>query len=282
MTRKLDTLIEGLVFPEAPRWHAGRLWFSDMHAHRVMTVDAEGRSKEIVEVPNRPSGLGFLDDGSLLIVSMTDRRLLRLRNGVLETAADLTTLFAGEANDMVVDARGRAYIGNFGFDFAAGEAPQPTNLVLVSENGEARSVADDLFFPNGSVITPDGDTLIVAETYRQQLTAFSILPDGSLSDRRVFAELGGLSPDGICLDAEGGVWVSSFQTDEYVRVREAGKITERIPVPGRRAVACMLGGADRRTLFMLSAETTIEELRQGRSVGRIEVTQVEVPGAGLP
>jgi sugar lactone lactonase YvrE len=273
---------EGIIFPEGPRWHAGKLWFSDIHGARVMTVDPEGRLAPVVDVPTRPSGLGFDPGGRLLIVSMRDRRLLRLENGRLDTVADMSGLMPGDANDMVVDGHGRAFIGNFGYDLFAGAEPRPTCLVVVDADGRARVVADELAFPNGTVITPDGKTLIVAESFGNLLTAFNVKPDGSLSGRRFFAHLGDRTPDGICLDAEGAVWVSCFGQDEFIRVWEGGDIAARVAVPGRRAVACMLGGEDRRTLFLLTAETTLEDLSQGKSKGRIETAHVDVPGAGFP
>jgi sugar lactone lactonase YvrE len=273
---------EGIIFPEGPRWHAGKLWFSDMYGARVMTVDPKGHVAPVVDVPTRPSGLGFDPRGRLLIVSMRDRRLLRFENGELDTVADMSGLMPGDANDMVVDGQGRAFIGNFGYDLFAGAEPRPTCLVVVDVDGRARSVADELAFPNGTVITPDGKTLIVAESFGNVLTAFNVKPDGSLSGRRFFAHLGDRTPDGICLDAEGAVWVSCFGQDEFIRVWEGGDIAARVAVPGRRAVACMLGGEDRRTLFLLTAETTLEELSQGKSKGRIETARVDVPGAGYP
>jgi sugar lactone lactonase YvrE len=278
-----ETILEGIVFPEGPRWHDGDLWFSDMHAHRVMKMSPQGRAEVVVEVPTRPSGLGFDGQGRLLVVSMTDRKLLRFDDGRKTELADLSPFCGGDANDMVVDGHGRAYVGNFGFDlFAGGGEPRPTNLVLVLADGSARVVASDLVFPNGTVITPDGRTLIVAESFASRLTAFDVADDGSLSGRRIFAALGERTPDGICLDAEGAVWVSCFGQDEFVRVLDGGEITHRIPVSGRRAVACMLGGADRRTLYLLTAETSVEELAEGKSKGRIETARVEVPGAGWP
>jgi sugar lactone lactonase YvrE len=208
--------------------------------------------------------------------------LLRFENGRLDTVAEMSGLMPGDANDMVVDGQGRAFIGNFGYDLFAGAEPRPTCLVAVEADGRARIVADELAFPNGAVITPDGKTLIVAESFGNLLTAFNVKPDGSLSGRRFFAHLGDRTPDGICLDAEGAVWVSCFGQDEFIRVWEGGDIAARVAVPGRRAVACMLGGEDRRTIFLLTAETTLEELSQGKSKGRIETARVDVPGAGYP
>jgi sugar lactone lactonase YvrE len=275
-------LLEGIVFPEGPRWREGRLYFSDIHAAKVIAVDMRGKSETIADVPERPSGLGFLPDGRLLVVSMRDRKLLRVDHDGLATVADLSRYAAGDANDMVVDAFGRAYIGNFGFDLFAGAEPRPACLVMVEPGGRVRVVAEDLQFPNGAVISPDGKTLILAETFAGRLTAFDVAEDGTLSRRRVFAALGERQPDGICLDAEGAVWASCFGQDEFLRVREGGEIVGRVALTGRRAVACMLGGPDKKTLFCLTAETTVEDLAQGKSVGRIETVAVDVAGAGFP
>lgn len=280
-----QVVLDGLVFPEGPRWHDGKLWFSDMHALRVLSLAPDGDLTVIAEVPNRPSGLGFTPDGRLLIVSMLDHALLRMDLGQLprfHTVANITDFVGGATNDMVVDAAGRAYIGNFGFDYEGGGRFATAGVVLVNPDGTARVVADDLMFPNGAVITPDGGTYVVAETFGRRLTAFDVAQDGSLSNRRVWAELGDATPDGICLDAEGAIWVGSPTTQEFLRVREGGEVTDRIPTPGRWAVACMLGGKDRKTLYLLTAETEQAELAKGKSKGFIECVRVEVPGAGLP
>ena len=277
-----EILLDGLIFFEGPRWYDGKLWFSDMFAGQVRTVDLSGNTEVVAEVAERPSGLGFLPDGRLLIVSMQNRQLLRLDRTGLTSVADLSSLAVGSPNDMVVDTHGRAYIGHFGYDLFGGEEPRPASLLLVTPDGQVHEVADGLEFPNGTVISPDGKSLIVAETFGRRLTAFSIADDGGLSERRVFAQFDEETPDGICLDARGGVWVSSFESGEFVRVEDGGTITERIPVPGKRAVACALGGPQRRTLFLLTAETTLEDLAQGQSIGRVETVQVDTPGAGLP
>ena len=277
-----EVLLDDLIFLEGPRWYDGKLWFSDMFAGQVRTADLSGNTEVVAEVAERPSGLGFLPDGRLLIVSMQNRLLLRLDREGLTTVADLSSLAVGSPNDMVVDTHGRAYIGHFGYDLFGGEEPKPASLLLVTPDGQVREVADGLEFPNGTVISPDGKSLIVAETFGRRLTAFSIADDGGLSERRVFAQFDEETPDGICLDARGGVWVSSFESGEFVRVEDGGTITERIPVPGKRAVACALGGPQRQTLFLLTAETTLEELAQGKSIGRVETVQVDTPGAGLP
>jgi sugar lactone lactonase YvrE len=279
----LETLAEGFAFLEGPRWHDGRLWVSDMHDHRVLTLDAKGRSETICEVSQQPSGLGWLPDGRLLVVSMVDRRVLRLEAQGLVEHADLSGpgLASFHCNDMVVDARGRAYVGNFGFDFQAGEEHREKVLLLVEPDGSVRVVADGLSFPNGSVITPDGRTLVVGESWAARLTAFDIHEDGSLHGRRVWAALPGAVPDGCCLDAEGAIWVASPMSSELLRVREGGEVLARVPTQ-QMAIACMLGGADRRTLFVLTAPSTQrEECRRLRSA-RIETLRVDVPGAGRP
>jgi len=281
VTAHTATLLDGLAFPEGPRWHENRLWFSDMHHHRVLAVDLEGNAETICEVPHQPSGLGWLPDGRLLVVSMIDRRLLRLENGELLEHADLSGLASFHCNDMVVDAEGRAYVGNFGFDLIAREEPKPAEIVLVTPGGEARVVASDLRFPNGTVITPDGGTLIVGESFGARLTAFDIESDGELANRRVWAQLEGAVPDGICLDAEGAIWLASPVSAEVLRVREGGEVTRRIPVE-TQAFACMLGGADRRTLFICTAESSDPDECRAAAAGRIETIEVEVPGAGLP
>jgi sugar lactone lactonase YvrE len=275
-------LLEGIIFGEGPRWREGRLYFSDMHADRVLAVDPAGRQEVIAEVPGRPSGLGWDAQGRLLIVSMTDRKLLRLERGRLSEVADLSALAAGNCNDMVVDARGRAYVGNFGYDFERNEAQRSADLILVDVDGRARVAASDLQFPNGSVISPDGRTLVVAESMAGQLTAFDVAADGSLSRRRVWAKLEqGMLPDGICLDASGAIWVASPTSREVARVAEGGRVLARIAFD-RMPIACMLGGSDRRTLFILTATSFVRAECQASRDGRLETVPVEVPGAGLP
>ncbi len=279
--RKLEVLLDGLNFPEGPRWHDGRLFFSDMHGHKVMTVDLAGRTEIICEVPAWPSGLGWLPDGRMLVVSMTDRRLLRLDRDGLKLVADLSKLASFHCNDMVVDGRGRAYVGNFGFDLHANATPKFAEIVMVEPSGSARIVAGEMGFPNGTVITPDGKTLIVGESTRGRLTAFDIEHDGSLVNRRVWADIAPAVPDGIALDADSAIWVASPLTDEVIRVTEGGNIAERIKTD-RHAYACMLGGPNRRTLFVLTAEDSDPAVCQAKRSGRIETTLVEIAGAGLP
>jgi sugar lactone lactonase YvrE len=276
---QLTPFLDQLAFPESPRWHEGALWFSDFYTHQVQRADMAGRCETVVTVPGQPSGLGWLPDGRLLVVSMTDRRLLRLDGDVLRQVADLSALASFHCNDMVVDAQGRAYIGNFGFDLIAKQTPRATNLILVQPEGQTRVVADDLLFPNGTVITPDGRTLIIGETYGARLTAFDIAVDGSLSGRRVWAVLDKAAPDGICLDAEGAIWLASPTSREVLRVREGGVVTHRIATPGQ-AVACALGGPDGRTLFVATTKLMLppEQSLQTRP-GAIHTLRVAVPGA---
>ncbi|RIL05925.1 MAG: hypothetical protein DCC71_08615 [Proteobacteria bacterium] len=278
---KPRVLLEGLCFPEGPRWRDGKLWFADMHARRVMTLDASGHAETLFEPGDEPSGMGWLPDGRLLVVAMHQRKLLRREpDGALALHADLSQVAHFHANDMVVDARGRAYVGNFGFDLNGGAPPRATNLALVHPDGRVEIAADDLMFPNGTVLTPDGRTLVVAESFRAQLTAFDVADDGTLSNRRTWATLERAVPDGICLDAEGAIWVASPISQGVLRVREGGEVAQKIAV-ATQAYACMLGGAERRTLYLCTAESH-DPSKTGARRGRIEAIEVDAPGAGLP
>jgi len=270
-------LLEGFAFLEAPRWRDGKLWFSDFYDHRVVAMDAGGQTQTVCEVPKQPSGLGWLPDGRMLVVSMIDRRVLRLEADGLVEHADLSKLATFHCNDMVVDAQGRAYVGNFGSDLAAGGMPTPAALILVSPDGAACIVAQDLLFPNGSVITPDGKTLIVGESFGARMTAFDIAADGSLSNRRVWAQLQAAIPDGCCMDAEGALWVASPPTREILRVREGGETTHRVSTD-QMAIACTLGGDDGRTLYVLTAPSIDGSECTSQRSARIESLQVETPG----
>jgi sugar lactone lactonase YvrE len=278
---KAEVLLGGLKFPEGPRWRDGKLWFSDFYAHRVATVDLDGRDQTIVTVPQRPSGLGWTLKGELLVVSMLDRRVLRFDGKALHLYADLSALATGLCNDMVVDAAGRAYVGNFGYDRHNNAPPRDTRIIRVDPDGRAASVGDELVFPNGMVIPPDGRTLIVAETFAHRLTAFDVAADGSLSNRRVFAPLDVVFPDGICLDAEGAVWVTDARGHRVVRVLPGGRIAQAVDTGARCSYACMLGGPDRRTLFILTNTGSGPAMAE-KSDGRIEMVRVDVPGAGFP
>ena len=278
---KLEPLLQGLVFPEGPRWHQGKLWFSDMHAHLVRTVDLDGRAEDVVEVPTWPSGLGWLPDGALLIVSMTDRRLLRYGDGKLELHADLSHLASYYCNDMVVDGRGRAYVGNFGFDLFSGSAQKSAELVLVEPDRSARIAATGLDFPNGSVITSDGRTLIVGESLGHRLTAFHVDADGSLINQSIWAELADAVPDGIALDAENGLWVASPLTRELLYVEQGGQVAQRIKCDSM-PIACALGGIARKTLFVLLADSINPDECRAKKSARIDIMDVPVAGAGWP
>jgi len=282
------TLATGLCFGEGPRWHDGQLWLSDMHAHQVIRVSPQGALQPEIEVENQPSGLGWLPDGSLLVVSMLDRRVLRWDGAALSLHADLATLASWHCNDMVVDARGRAWVGNFGFDLHSGAQPTPAELVCILPDGSARVVAEDLMFPNGCVITPDGSRLIVAESFARRLTAFDIDERGNLSGRRLWAELpGGAVPDGICLDSGGGIWSASPTTSECIRQEEGGLVTHRVELD-QGAFACMLGGtgsADTpagHSLFILTAASSEPEACRTERSGKIEVCRAPFGHAGLP
>ena len=290
MERKPKTLMDGLTFGEGPRWHDDKFYFSDFYSHKVYTLDLDGNYEVIVEVPNQPSGLGWTPDGTMLIVSMKDRKLLSYKDNVLEERADLSELAGFHCNDMVVDQKGNAYIGNFGFNTYEGEEVKSTNLILVRPGEEPCVAADDVMFPNGTVITEDGKTLIVGETYAAKLTAFDVNDDASLSNRRVWADLtqsiddGTVPvPDGMCLDAEGAIWVASPSTADVIRVQEGGEILERIPVE-TNAYACMLGGCDLKTLFICTSNASGVDpdsaLRE--KSGKIEIVEVDVPGVGRP
>ena len=287
MSKNTEVLIEDLTFTEGPRWHDGRLYFSDFFTHRVLAVDTKGNMETIVETAQQPSGLGWSPDGSMLIVSMNDQKLLSFSNGELSEVADLSQLATHFCNDMVVDKKGNAYVGNFGFDLHAGEPIKPTNLILVRPGEEPCVVAENVFFPNGTVITPDDKTLIVGETFASCLTAFDINEDGTLANRRVWADLRSIEegytpvPDGICLDAEGAIWVASPSTNDVIRVQEGGALLDKVEVD-RGAFACMLGGENGNTLFISTANDSTEETCLKERSARIEVIEVDVPRAGLP
>lgn len=273
---------EGLVFPECPRWHAGRLWFSDVHAHAIKSMGESGDVRIEVADAQQPAGLGWRPDGSLVFAQMVERKLARVApGGAVEIVADVSALEPVQINDLVVDTRGNAYIGGFGFDLNAGEQPKPANVILVRADGTASVASGEMMFPNGMVVTADGRTLIIAETVARRLTAFDAGADGTLSGRRAWATLD-VFPDGICLDAEGAVWVASPVTGECVRVREGGEVTHRVKTQAKGAYACMLGGADRRTLYVCTANTTGPELVRGISTGWIESVRADVPGDELP
>jgi sugar lactone lactonase YvrE len=253
-----ETILEGLAFPECPRWHENSLFFSDMHDGAVWRLERGGRASKILEVPEQPAGLGWLPDGTLQVVSMRGRALLRMTPAGLVKFADLSGIATGQTNDMVVDAEGRSYIGNFGFDLNGGETPRPTVLIRVDPDGTVSAACEDVWFPNGALITADGRTLLLAETFAGRITAFDI-------------EVGGAR-----------AWVALADAHRIIRVVEGGRVTHDVPLPGRHSYACMLGGPDRRDLYICTAEHHLPVKTLESRSGRIEVLRAEVPGAGLP
>ena len=307
MTRTPEILADGLFFPEGPRWRTagmlaaaaadsageGRLFYSDILGKKVMSLGLDGSLEEIAEVPGMPSGLGWLPDGTLIVVSVMDGKLMAVRRGGLEEIADMMAVTGNLCNDMVVDAGGGAYIGSPAGGWDESKIPNPGNMqgfgsvVLVGQDGdrfESRIVADRVTCPNGACITPDGKTLIFAESIGFRLTAFDIAEDGSLVNRRPWADLGA-PPDGICMDEEGCLWVALCYFEYggpggYVRVREGGEIADRIDLEGYSAYACTLGGSEMRTLFLCESKVLGQERFPGD--GRIRAVDVDVPGSGSP
>lgn len=283
---EVQTLLTGIAFGESPRWHDDRLWFCDWGAQQVVAVDLEGKSDVIVQVgfPAFPMCIDWLPDGRLLIVSARDGRLLRREpDGSLVTHADLGGLAekGHPWNEIVVDGRGNAYINNQGFEFPGGEFA-PGTIAVLTPDGAARQVADGIAFPNGMAVTPDNQTLLVAESYGNKLTAFDIAADGGLSNRRVWADLDGGVPDGICLDAENTVWYGDVPNKRCVRVREGGQVLRTIHLD-RGCFACMLGGVDSRTLFLVATEWRgTEHMAEGARTGQVLTVAAPAPGAGWP
>lgn len=297
--RELMTLLAGGTFFESPRWHDGRWWVSDFYRQRVLAVQPDGSSEEVMTVAQQPSGLAWTPDGSLLVVSMRDQRLLRRAlDGDVTIHADLSAFCGGHLNDMVVDSAGRAYVGEFGFDLQGFADPAPGKLMRVDPDGAMTVLADDLLFPNGSVITPSGDTLIVGETAASRYTAFTLAADGSVSDRRVWAQvapappMGPLAetmqqlkfgPDGCTLDADGCIWAADAVGARCARVAQGGEIVDQIQAPdGLGIFACMLGGEDGRTLLMCAAPDFLEANRAQAREAVLLTTHVAVPHAGRP
>ncbi|KAA0234564.1 MAG: 6-deoxy-6-sulfogluconolactonase [Acidimicrobiales bacterium] len=280
---RLEVLADGFAFTECPRWRDDRLWFSDMHEHGVYTLDLDGGVERQFEVDSQPAGLGWRPDGTLLVVGMKSRTLNAWDGRSLTQVADLSDLAPWHCNDMVVADDGTAYIGNFGWDLDyQTTTPRRTNLVMVDGTGTPSVVAEDLSFPNGMVIIPQGPALVVGETMDGALTAFDIGEGGLLSNRRTWAKPEGLIPDGICLDSEGGIWVANPLLNEVVRVTEGGEVTDRISTGESGAIACMLGGPDGRTLFVCTASTTHPDQSVEMKSGKIQAIEVAVPHAGLP
>jgi sugar lactone lactonase YvrE len=285
VTHATRVLTDGWTFLEGPRWHDGRFWVSDFYTRSLLAVSPDGEVETLAEVPGQSSGLGWLPDGDAVVVSMRDQRLLRLRDGVLSDHADLSGVLTGLVNDMVVDRTGRAYVGSFGFDLFAGEAMAPSAVAIVEPDGAVRLGAGDLLFPNGPVITPDGSTLVVAESFGQRLTAFTIAGDGSLTDRRTWADLSGAGvvPDGTTLDAEGCIWVADAGASQRaVRVREGGEIVDEVSGEGANVYACALGGPEGTTLVLCTAPSSDPAEAEAAKGARLVACTVDVPHAGLP
>lgn len=293
MTSEIGVVLEKYSFFEGPRWREGRLWVSDFYTHRVLSALADGSDVRVeAEVPGQPSGLGWLPDGRLLVVSMKDQLLLRREeSGALVTHADLASFSTGHLNDVVVDAQGRAYVGNFGFDLMSGGAVGTASLVRVDPDGAVTVVAPDLHFPNGAVVI--GDALVVAETMGNRISAFDIAPDGALGPRRDWARFGPtpestdltevlgslvVAPDGICVDAEGAVWAADALGNRAVRLREGGEIVDVVEA-GTGVFACALGGDDGRTLFLCAAPGFAEHERRDTREATVLAVRVDVPAA---
>lgn len=294
-TMRAEVVRDGLRFGESPRWRDGRLWYSDFYRHGVFSMAPDGSGERLeATVEQQPSGLGWLPDGTLLAVSMIDQRVVRVRGSEVTTHCDISAHCGFWANDMTVAPSGVAYVGNFGFDLdtflrdtrdgvESQHPPRPANLVAINPDGSILQVVPEMMFPNGMVLTPDGRTLIVAETTAYRLSAFDVGADGTLDNRRVFAALDGVPADGICLDAEGEVWVAHPLDRRCVRVREGGEVTAEVTT-SNHTFACALGGADRRTLFVICAPTSsrFDIAAQEKPLGTIEVARVSVAGAGTP
>ena len=295
--RELSVVVDGMSFLEGPRWHDGRLYVSDFYTSRVLRVVPGGEPVEVAVVPNQPSGMGWLPDGRMLVVSMRDHKVLRQEaSGELVEHADLGAVATGHLNDMVVAADGTAYVGNFGFDLMGGAPVQLAPIAKVDPDGTVTVASEPLLFPNGSAITPDGSTLIVSESLGNRLSAFAIGPDGTLGERRDWAALGPppttddvasvlgeavFGPDGMCLDAEGAAWVADALGSRVVRLAEGGDVLDEITLD-ISCYACMLGGDDGRTLFMCTAPGFAEDERRNSRDARVLATRVEHPHAGLP
>ncbi len=279
---ELHTLLTDLALGESPRWHRGRLWLCDWGANEILAVDPAGKREVIATIPSVPFCIDWLPDGRLLVVSGGESQLLcREPDGSFVTYADLTGLSTYPWNEIVVDGRGNAYVNTIGFDFPDGEFA-PGIMALVTPEGAVREVADGVAFPNGMVVTPDNATLILAESYGNRLTAFDITADGSLANRRTWADLDGGYPDGICLDAAGAIWYADVPNQRCVRVREGGEVLQTVALD-RGCFACMLGGVDNRTLFMVAAAWSgAESMADGQRTGVVLSTEAPAPGAGWP
>jgi sugar lactone lactonase YvrE len=278
----LKGVLDGGRYFEGPRWHGDRLWFVDCMDRTLLSLGPSGECERHAKFEDdTPCGLGVLPDGKLMVLTMFRKRLMTYADGQLSLHTDLSGIARGTIDDMIVDGLGRAYVGDLGFDLPPPPDRGPVGrIILVTSEGKARVVADGLRFPNGIAISSDNRRLVVAEMDGACLADYDIAADGSLHFRHRFGNM--KAPDGICLDREEAVWVASFDEDAFIRVNRDGRELQRIDVPGRRAIACVLGGPQRRTLFCLSAATSHEELRQRKSSARIDAVDVEIPGTGNP
>lgn len=298
-----DLVADGFSFIEGTRWRDGRLYASDMFNHNVLSFDGSGNVTTVCSLPESPSGLGFAPDGSLLIVSQGSRRVLRWTGSRLEEWVDLSHVLPFMANEMAVDPQGRAYVGNYGWDSDADPTTQSTSIALVQPDGRVSIAATDLVFPNGTVLTPDGRTLIISETYAARVSAFDVAADGTLSNRRVWASFSdkqyktiedakhdakagnAILPDGIVLDAEGALWIADAGGRAAVRVAEGGEILARVPTGNLSTYAVALGGSDRQTLYIGAATPLLEielPFRPGVTKSSLLKCRIDVPGVGLP
>ncbi|MFI5801072.1 SMP-30/gluconolactonase/LRE family protein [Streptomyces sp. NPDC051677] len=291
-------MAEGFTYLEGPRWHEGRLWFVDFYTHTVNALNSDGSVEQIAVVPQQPSGLGWLPDGRMLVVSMKDRKVLRQESdGTLVEHADIWQHCGGHANDMVVATNGQAYVGNFGFDLMGGADHQDATIVLVNPDGTSQVVADGLAFPNGMVITPDDRTLLVNELFGNRVSAFDIREDGTLGPRRDWASFGDLGdepsverrlaaativPDGLTMDTEGAVWIADCVNQRAARIAEGGKILDEVSTSPDGVFAVALGGEDGRTLFLCAAPDFDETARTNAREARMLAVEVDVPHAGTP
>ena len=279
----LQEFVSGLDFGEAPRWHDGALWISDIARREVLRIDASSAAvTRAFSTPGEPSGLGWLPDGSLLVVQMEEHEVLRWDGVSLAPYADTSAFSRWKLNDMVVAASGQAWISNMGFDYES-EPACTTVLVGLDPQGKPFAAADGLHCPNGMAIDPSGTQLVVGQSASREVLQFRITASGELAERSVFGTLpqGGCS-DGLCMDAAGALWIASPTTREFLRMEPGGRITDRVPTPGRHAIACVLGGTDRRTLYCLTAPTLSLRAARGTADGRIETVRVGIPGAGTP
>jgi sugar lactone lactonase YvrE len=276
-----ELVTDAVVFPESPRWRDGLLWISDVHAYALRAVGEDGVVRHSQEVPGRPAGSGFLPDGTLLLATALDQRLsARATNGTLTPVADLSALTTGLLNDMVVGPTGRAWVGDTGFNLMT-ESPRPGRILTFTLDEGPCVAAEGVEFPNGMVLTPDGRELIVNESTAGRTSVFSVADDGTLTRNRTFAEVGPM-PDGLGLDAEGAVWVPLLRGGRFVRVSPAGEVVDEVDTGGPMPVSCTFGGPDREWLYLCSADSTMAELKEGRSRGLIHRLLAPAPGVGLP